>query len=169
METELEQILTSSYKAAMVSYLQTHPEVFPEAMQLALSNKQPYAWRAAWLLWSYLAPNDSRLKPYIPEIMDAIQQKNDGHQRELLKLLYMMDIGPEIEGALFDLCITIWEKVKSQPSARYYALKVILKISEKHPELASEVLLLVQDKHIDSLSHGIRHSIKLMTKHLHKR
>ena len=36
----------------MIAYMETHPEAYEEAVQLAISDKQPYAWRAAWLLWS---------------------------------------------------------------------------------------------------------------------
>jgi hypothetical protein len=36
----------------LISYLSAHPEYFEEAITLAISDKQPYSWRAAWLLWS---------------------------------------------------------------------------------------------------------------------
>jgi len=39
METALEHFLTSSYKADMISYMDTHPEDFEEAIKLAISNK----------------------------------------------------------------------------------------------------------------------------------
>lgn len=52
VETKLEHILTNSYKADMISYLKSHPEDFDEAIKLAIADKQPYSWRAAWLLWS---------------------------------------------------------------------------------------------------------------------
>jgi hypothetical protein len=52
METALEWTLTNSYKADMISYLAAHPEDFEEVVKLAIADKQPYSWRAAWLLWS---------------------------------------------------------------------------------------------------------------------
>ena len=36
METALEQVLTNSYKAGMISFMATHPEDFEEAIQLAI-------------------------------------------------------------------------------------------------------------------------------------
>ena len=62
METALEHILTSTYKDEMIAYLNTHPEDFEEAITLALSDKQPYGWRSAWLLWSCMEENDRRIQ-----------------------------------------------------------------------------------------------------------
>ncbi len=36
METALEQILISSYKAEMISFMDAHPEYFEEAIELAI-------------------------------------------------------------------------------------------------------------------------------------
>ena len=64
-ETKLEHILTNSYKADMISYMKSHPEDFEEAIKLAITDKQPYSWRAAWLLWSCMDKNDQRINKYI--------------------------------------------------------------------------------------------------------
>ena len=48
METALEWTLINTYKADMISYLAAHPEDFEEAIKLAITDKQPYSWRASW-------------------------------------------------------------------------------------------------------------------------
>ena len=58
METALEKTLTSCYKHEMISFMENHPEAFDEAIQLTVSDKQPYSWRAAWLLLSCIEEND---------------------------------------------------------------------------------------------------------------
>jgi hypothetical protein len=159
METELENVLMKFYKTEMIRYLATHPESFIEAIHLALADKQPYSWRAAWLLWSCMEKNDIRVKVHIRSIIECINEKNDGHQRELLKILYLMDIDEELEGILFDHCIRIWEKINKKPSVRFNAFKVILKISRKYPELSQEIGFLMQDHYTESLSRGVRRSL----------
>ncbi len=159
METELEQVLMNNYKTDMILYLSNHPKSFEEAVQLALDDKQPYSWRAAWLLWSCMEENDSRIKVHIRNIIDRMGEKSDGHQRELLKILYLMDIDEESEGILFDHCIRIWERINKKPSVRFSAFKIILKISRKYPELSREIGLLTQDYYTDTLSKGIKHSL----------
>jgi len=39
METNLEYILTNSYKSEMISYLKSHPEDYEETVKLAISDK----------------------------------------------------------------------------------------------------------------------------------
>ncbi|MCK5103860.1 MAG: hypothetical protein KAR17_13645, partial [Cyclobacteriaceae bacterium] len=92
METTLEHILTNSYKADMISYLESHPDDFEEAIRLAISDKQPYSWRAAWLLWSCMDKNDQRIKSYIKDIINTLTSKNDDQQRELFIILQQMEL-----------------------------------------------------------------------------
>ena len=159
METKLEHILMHSYKSDMISFLNTHPELFEEAINLAISDKQPYAWRAAWLLWSCMDKNDHRIKGYIKEIISTMPGKKDSHLRDLMLILLRMELDEKYEGVLFSLCVDTWEQVAKKPSVRYTAFKMIMKIAEKHPELISEVKLLMQPQYMDSLSDSVKKSI----------
>ncbi len=156
METALEHILTSTYKDEMIAYLQNHPEDFEEAAALAMSNKRLYSWRAAWLLWSCMTENDSRIRPYIKSFINSLETKPDGHQRELLKILQIMTLDEEDEGILFNICVNLWLKINSQPSVRFTALAFMCKMADKYPELMHEVLLLTEDHYLDTLSPGIK-------------
>ena len=75
METVLESKLISSYKKEMISFLESHPEHFDEAIKLAISDKQPFAWRAAFLLTSCMEENDKRIQKYIKSIVEKIKTK----------------------------------------------------------------------------------------------
>jgi hypothetical protein len=164
METALEKTLTSFYKEGMISYMDAHPEDFEEAIKLAVSDKQPYSWRAAWLLWSCVVDNDLRVRAHIKNIINSITTKQDGHQRELLKILLKMELDEESEGFLFDVCATIWEKINKRPSVRFTAFLVILKIAKKYPDLYVEINALTQDQYLDTLSPGIKNSLSKMMK-----
>ncbi len=169
METALETALTSFYKDEMIAFMNSHPECFDEAIDLAISNKQPYAWRAAWLLWSCIDKDDERIQVHIKKIIDSIAGKKDGHQRELIKILYVMELNDEQEGHLFNLCMDLWEKINKTPSVRFNALKFIIKIAEKHPELSNEVVFFTQNHYLESLSPGVKRSIQKMIKELNKK
>lgn len=158
METALEKTLTGCYKDEMISFMNAHPEYFDEAVELAVEDKQPYSWRAAWLLWSVIEENDKRIKKFIKRIVNAAKTKSDSHQRELLKILLMMELDKKYEGVLFDICMNIWEQISKAPSVRVNALKMIIKIADKHPELKQEISFLAQDHYLESLSPGAKHS-----------
>jgi hypothetical protein len=115
MQSPLEKTLISCYKDEMISFMNDHPECFEEAVELALSDKQPYAWRAAFLLWSVIEINDKRIKKFIKRIVNAAKTKSDSHQRELLKILLMMELDEKYESVLFDLCMNIWVQISKAP------------------------------------------------------
>ncbi len=164
MESALEHLLTHFYKDEMISYMESHPEDFKEAIELAISNKQPYSWRAAWLLWSCMEENDRRIRGYIRKIIDALKNKNDGHQRELLKILLQIELKEKDEGILFNICMDVWEQINKDPSVRFTALKFIIKIAKKHPDLSHEIEFLLQEQYLASLSPGVKKSISKMMK-----
>jgi hypothetical protein len=166
MESKLEYLLTHSYKEGMIAFVEAHPESFEELIQLALTDKQPYSWRASWLLWSVMDENDSRLQGSIQKILEVIPTLKDGQQRELFKILYKMELDEEFEGRIFNLCVDVWEKIHKQPSVRLNAFHVILKISKKHPDLFHEIMLLTQEQYTESLSAGVRYSISKLIKQI---
>jgi hypothetical protein len=148
----------------MISFINAHPEYFEEAIELAVSDKQPYSWRAAYVLWSVIKENDKRIQRHIKKIVEAVKNKDDGHQRELIKILLMMELDEKYESVLFDFCMDVWEQISKAPSVRVNALKMIIKIADKHPELRQEISFLTQDHYLDFLSPGAKHSIKILMK-----
>jgi hypothetical protein len=164
METPFEHILVSCHKQQMLVYLSEHPDCFEEAIQLLLSDKQPYAWRAAWLMRDAMAHNDERLQAHLPQLIGKLSGFKDGHQREVLALLYQMDISAEFEGLLFDQCAHIWEQIHKQPALRCYAFKMMLKIMAHYPEFEKEIAYFAQEQYMDSLSPGIKNSMQKLLK-----
>jgi len=164
METKLEHVLMHSHKEEMISFMNTHPEYFEEAFELAIRNKQPYSWRAAWLLWSCIIENDPRVQKHIQKILENIRDKQDGHQRELIKILLVMNLNEEQEGFLYDVCVQLWKQVEKKPSVRFTAFRCIKKIAHKYPDLSNEVALLSQEMYLSTLSPGVKRSILKMLK-----
>ena len=164
METAFEKILTNSHRPEMESYVVAHPESFEEAIKLAIADKQPYSWRAAWLLWSCMEKNDKRIRKYVKNMVNILPNREDNQKRELLKILEQMEIKEEFEGLLFKHCVTIWEKIDKQPAVRYNAFKILAKITQRHPELFQEVNLLIQKQYTESLSSTVNKSINKIVK-----
>jgi len=164
MESILENKLMTMYKDEMILFMKSNPEHFEEAIQLAISDKQPYAWRAAFLLSGCMDENDKRVKKHILPILKCIKQKKDGHQRELLKILSNMKISEKHEGQIFDICINLWKQINKAPSVRMNALKFVVKIAKKYPELSEEIVIVTQNHYLESLSPGVKHSIKKLIK-----
>ncbi|HEX2961035.1 MAG TPA: hypothetical protein VHO43_04545 [Ignavibacteriales bacterium] len=166
METEFESVLLSFYRPDMISYMDNHPEEFEEAILLAVSGKQPFAWRAAWLLGICMEENDKRIKAYTELIIRSLADKTDGHQRELIKILSKMELNEDQKGFLFDFCVNLWKDIYKQPSMRSTALKIIVKIAKQYPDLSKEVALLTKDQYLNTLSPAIKKSVPKILKEL---
>ena len=162
METQLEYILRKNLKPENIVFIEQHPELFEELVLLANSDK-PLAYRATSLLWGCISDNDPRINPYIDNIVNNIHQKDVSHQRELLKLLLKINCKEEHIPLIFDLCVNMWLN-NSQPSVRFTAFKMMMKLSIKYPELVNEISQLTQDKYMGNLSKTAQKSIIKMAK-----
>jgi len=167
-ETPLETALIKGLKAEKMLYLQAHPEAFEELILLAQGNKQPYAWRAAWLLSNAMKKNDKRLQSHVSTFINILPNAPEGHKRDLLNILRKMEVDEEQEGRLFDHCVTIWEHTNQIPSVRHNAFRIIVKIAKNYPELLDEIRFLTQEHYIKPLSDGIKKVIRKTIKELWK-
>lgn len=168
VQTIFEHLLTNSHKADMIAYLEFHHEDFTEASKFAIADKQPYSWRASWLLWSCMDKNDKRVSKYVNKIIDILPERKDNQQRELLKILQRMELNDKHEGQLFDSCTKIWEQKRKNPSLRYNAFKTLSVISKKHPDLSPEIKALTESFYTNNLSESVKKSITKLTKGLTK-
>ena len=159
MQKSLDDILTGRLrKNELVSFLRKNPELFDETVRISLGDERPQSWRAAWLIGHYMEDNDAILLPYVDSVLSNISGKEDGHQRELLKILNRLELTEDQEGRLFDTSLSIWEEIHKSPSVRGTAFQTILNIVKKYPELKSEIEHLTQSQYTETLSPGIKHS-----------
>ncbi len=157
-----EKLLGRFRKDDMVALVNSSTECFDETLDLATQNIELVSWRAAWVLFHSMKRNDQRFFPFIHQMIMAIPGKNDGHQREILRIIEQLEVPEEHEGVLFDLCMTIWEQTGRIPSLRLFAFRTICRIASKYPELKSELSFITQSHYTDSLSPGIRRAVQSM-------
>jgi len=166
METKLEYLLLNSHKAEMIAHMESHPGDFTEVIKLAIADKQPYSWRASWLLWSCMDKNDPRVRTYLKKIIAILPERNDNQQRELLMILQRMELNEAYEEQLVDACTNIWGQMGKNPSLRYNAFKLMVSIAKKHPNLIPEINSLTELYYTDTLSDSVKKSISKLTNDL---
>jgi len=159
MSDELRSILIRRSKPDMIKFLRSKPQYFQETLRLAINNEPDLSWRSAWVIEEVMDSNDIRVQPFINKILKVIPIRNDGHQRELLKIILNMNLKEDFESSLFDLCVDLWEQVRKKPSVRHFAFLGMIKVEKKYPELKNEVLLLTEPHFIEPLSPGIKKSV----------
>lgn len=159
MLTKMEEILLKFYKEQMILYVKNNPESVKELIKLSIEDKQPFSWRGAWLLWSCIEKNDIRVRKEINKIIKAIHNKKDGHQRELIKILSKMELTEKQESYIYDISMNILKDIKKNPSVRFIALKFMIEIIKKYPEINNELEFLYQEHFLNTFSPGIRNAI----------
>lgn len=162
MQTELEIFLNKCEKSKVQAYVHAHPDCVNEALQLISGGESPVSWRAAWLIELHMKQNDSRIQPHIEELIRILPSRAESEQREIMKILYKMDVDENIEGLLFDHCASIWLTLNKQTSVRVNALKLICKIAMRQPEMMDELKVLTQSHYLEKMSLPIRNSIGRM-------
>jgi len=168
MNTPLVQILTTTRKATMIAYLKAHPEDFGEAVALSLDDHHPCSWRAAWLLWSCMEENDARLEPHIGKFIGSLSTAKDNRLRETLIILRRMDLDEAATCQLVDPCVLIWKMSGKQPSVKYTAFRLLVKLAKKHPGLSNEIMLLADSPYTDTLSANTKRAVLRLTASLLK-
>ena len=164
METELEHNLIHLSRADIIAYLGTHPENFDELLTLSLSDKQPYSWKASWILSCCMIADDVFVRPCIEKIITLLPTVDKSQQRMLLMILQKMNIDNKDEIKLFRICVAIWENIKEAQSLRYNALKMLLKIANNNPDFQNKLAALTLPQYTNSLTTGTKHSVALLIK-----
>lgn len=164
----MKEILAGRFqKEDVVKLLNSNIDCFYQTLGIALESDYPASWRAAWVIYNSIERNDSRLQKSVADIIKAIRGKREGHQRELLRITGQLEIPEEFEGVLFDICMDIWEKTSNIPSLRLFAFRNIYRIASRYPELKTELTALTQPQYIETLSPGIRNSLRQMLSTYH--
>jgi hypothetical protein len=95
VQSKLKQLLTGWVKDKILSYINKHLKSINELIKFSLGNIEPFCWKSPWLLWSCMQKNDKRVAPYVKRIIDKLENCKDNQQRELMLVLYRMEIKDE--------------------------------------------------------------------------
>ena len=158
-EKKLKELFkTKKNKEGLMRFIKSNAEAFSPFLHLSLKNT-PEAWRASWLIGHAMTTNDYRVQGAVDSLIETLPSLKEGHQRQTILILLQMQLDDEQEGKLFDACLNIWENIKLIPSTRITAMKFILSLVNKFPELKDEIKLWIQERYTESLSPGIKHSL----------
>ena len=116
------------------------------------------SWIHAWQINHVKKKELIKIQKQVDKIISAIDGKNDGHQRELLKVLLKLNLTDDQLSLLWDICLRIWLDIQKQSSVRISAYKILVNTAKKFKPLSDELVRLTEEKHITSLSNGIRNS-----------
>ena len=85
------------------------------------------------------------LHPFLEKLTQQLkEEKSSSKKRHFLKLISMNPIAEKNQGFLVDYCLTALTSAKEPPAVRVHAMQILYNISEKEPDLKSELLAVIQ-------------------------
>ncbi len=120
---------------------------FGTLLDLALYEKDPLAWRAAWILDGSDEQSAGLASAYIPDIIHRLPGiESTGTLRCLLRLLCRYDIREEDQGILIDLCFSYLVSELYPVAVKVHAMQIIYHHVLIYPELKTELITVIGDQ-----------------------
>lgn len=120
---------------------------FRQLLRLALHEKDPLAWRAAWIMDGSDEQKPGLARSHLPEIIGTLPGlKSTGSLRSLLRLLSRYNIPEEQQGILIDLCFSYLVSELYPVAVKAHAMQIIYNHVLLYPELKNEFIAVLEDQ-----------------------
>lgn len=139
-----------------------------DLMDCFFSDDRLLCQRASWSVSVLANTRPDLLEPFIPEMIAHVQLPvHDAVVRNTVRAWVEMEIAPEYRGTVYDLCFNYMSDPKFPVAVRVFAMTVCTNMATHHPELAEEIIPVIED-HYDHSSAGFRSRARKELKRLHK-
>lgn len=138
---------TPEFYDILLNEVLSNLSLFDEFMKLVYKDKNPISMRAAWLIYLVAEKHPELVHPHIQRLLETIPvAKVDGVRRIGLKLLMLCygDLHEEQLGILIETCFNFLGNPKEAIAIRAFSLDIILKTTEKYPELIPEFTSVIE-------------------------
>jgi hypothetical protein len=141
---------------------------FDTLLQLALHEKDPLAWRAAWVLDGSDEKKPGLARKHVSGIVKTLPEvKSIGTLRSLLRLLTRHAIPEEEQGLLIDLCFSYLVSELYPVAVKVHAMQVIYNHVLLYPELKNELITVIEDQAMNN-SIGFKARGNMLIKQMEK-
>ena len=122
-------------------------ERFQTLLELTLYEKDPLAWRAAWILDGSDEQNKGLAESSLSAIIQRLPElESKGALRSLLRLLCRYDIPEGDQGLLVDLCFSFMVSELYPVAVKVHAMQIIYNHTLIYPELKDELITVIEDQ-----------------------
>lgn len=122
-------------------------EEFSKLLDFALNEKDPLAWRAAWVVDGSDEQAPGLASDFISGIVHRLPGiKSKGTLRSMLRLLCRYDIDEDDQGILIDLCFKYLVSELYPVAVKVHAMQIIYQHVLIYPELKEELITVISDQ-----------------------
>jgi len=146
-ETILRQFHDKVTAQNIADTLANNPDRIPELMDCFLHEEMRICQRASWPLGMLGKSHPELLYPYIDDMLKAIENPvHNAVVRNTLRTFQFMDFPEEIEGKIFDISLHYLMDMESAVAFKVFGMTVCYNISMKYPELAEELIPIIEEQ-----------------------
>jgi hypothetical protein len=138
---------TKAQANKIINYVGNNPERFENLVEVFLAGPYRVTQRAGWPL-SYCVENHPELiQPHLKKILDNLKKPgiHDAVKRNTVRLLQFVEIPKRYHGQATDICFGYLTNTKEPIAIRVFAMTVLANIARSHPELKSELRIVIED------------------------
>lgn len=130
---------------------------FKKLIDVYLAGPYRVTQRAAWPISVCVERMPVIILPHLSTVINFLKNKNihPAVKRNTLRLLQYIDIPTRLQGKVAALCFGYLHDAKEPVAIHVFAMTVLAKLTQQHPELKKELSILIQDK-IDYSSAAFR-------------
>ncbi len=153
----------------IVSYVGKSKSKMKQLMHFFFHDEWRYNQRASWAVSHIALRHPSLLDPYLSQMVkDLDTPKHDAVKRNTLRIFEDVDIPENLSGELLDKCMDYLVDPKQAIAIRCFSITVIDKIVQGFPELAPEIIEIINDQLDYPQSAGFKVRAKRTLKSLYK-
>lgn len=161
-------IPSASEKEYLVTEIASSQKKFDELFLFMFRQKDPIAWRAAWIIDGCDEKEPSLSKKHLSKIINSLQEfRSHGVRRSFLRLLSRHNIPEKEQGKLADLCFQYMVSELQPVAVKVYAMQILFNLTRIYPELSRELITVIEDQY-DNNSAGFKARGKLILRQLEK-
>jgi len=146
-ESLLASIPSAIEKEILIREAASSEQEYTSLLQLALNDKDPLAWRAAWILDGAAEANPDMALKHIRQIVRKLPAiKSGGTIRSLLRMLSRYHIPEEEQGLLIDLCFRYMVSELYPVAVKVHAMQILYNHCLIYPDLKDELKTVIEDQ-----------------------
>ena len=167
-----EQLLIENSKKnwqIVAQYIGTDKQKVKELMQLYFSDEYRVVQRASQVMSDLSDENPELFKPYLGKLIQHLSSDSiDAVRRNTMRIFQTLDVPEEFEGELFEKGMTFIRSLEEPKAVKAFSITALRRICEKYPELAVELIPLVEILVEENVSPGLTNRAEKELKLLRK-
>lgn len=145
---ELEKEHSLAMRKKIVRYVGTNPQRFAKLVDVFLAGPYRITQRAAWPLSFCVEEHPELVKPHLRKLIRFMDRPgtHDAVRRNVLRLMTCIAIPVSLQGIAAESSIRFLSDVSQPVAVRCFALSVLTRLADQHPELMNEVVPIIEEQ-----------------------